>query len=223
MARVTSTPPESPYGPAAPGPGAPGPLGPAPGPVPAAAARATSVPVVVEHRWGDAASDAWWVNVRCQAVLAVVAVVAAVAFGLSGDAGETAQIMIYVWVVHAVMTLVVGYPVGVVAARLLPAAPSRGAATGGFLLAGGVTGALLMCWAGPFAALGWGALGAVTAGGARAWAHGAIERRRARWSRPPLVPHPGVAWVPGTPPREVSPAETGLPERVAHREGTTSA
>lgn len=185
---MTSTPPGSPYGPATSGPVAHGPRG--------------FVPVVVEHRWGDAARDAWSVNVRCQAVLVGVAVVAAIASGLSADVGDTAQILVYVWVVHAVVTLVVGYPVGVVVGRLLPAVPTRGAAFGGFLLAGGVAGALAMSWAGPYSALGWGALGAVTAGGARAWAHGAIERRRVRaWTGSGLVPAPGVGWTPGSPPR----------------------
>jgi len=172
------------------------------GPSGPASAPAGSAPVAVEHRWRDAATDAWSVNVRCQAVLAAVAVVAAVAVGLAADAGETAQMMIYVWMVHAVVTLVVGYPVGVVTARLLPAVPSRGAAAGGFVLAGGVTGALAMCWAGPVAALGWGVLGALTAGGARAWAHGAIERRRGRVrTGVPRVPDHDAAWLPGSPPR----------------------
>lgn len=191
---MSSTPPESPYGPAVRVPG-PVPV-PVPVPVPAPSAYGAGgyAPVAVENRWGDAARDAWSVNVRCQAVLAALALLAGVAVGVSE--GEAAQIMIYVWLVHVVVTLVVGYPLGVVSARLLPAAATRGAAAGGFLLAGGVAGALAMAWAGPFAALGWAGLGALTAGGARAWAHGVIERRRAR-TRPPVPVVPVVPVVAG--------------------------
>lgn len=198
MARVSSsTPPVSPYGPAAPDPATPGPAAPGPGPIPPAGlGHVGYTHPQLEHRWGDAARDAWSVNVRCQAILVVLALLASAAWILSGDALETTQIMAFVWVVHAVVTLVVGYPVGVLAGRILPAAPSRGAAAGGFVLAGGVAGALAMLWAGPVAALAWGALGAATAGGARAWAHGTVERRRMRGATPQVVVSP-TGWAPG--------------------------
>jgi hypothetical protein len=143
---------------------------------PVAGGPGAYVPVRVPRRWGDDARDAWSVNARCQAVLALLGLLATVAVAFSE--AEAAQIVVYAWAVHAGVTLVVGYPVGVVTVRLLPVAATRGAATGGFLLAGGVAGALAMSWSGPPAALVWGALGAAVAGGARAWAHGVIQRRR---------------------------------------------
>lgn len=138
-------------------------------------------------RWQVAARDAWSVVWRCVAILlgiAVVGVVAAVATSQSG-AGGAAYLLGLMWVAHALITLVVGYPVGVVTTRLLPAAPGAPAAVGAFALAGAVAGwavvaTLAHTAAADFSFAVWSALGGVTAGSARAWAQRSVVRRRER-------------------------------------------
>ena len=72
------------------------------------------------------------------------------------------------WGVH--LAAVVGYPLGVLTSRLLAAQASLLAAAITFAAVGGVSAALR-----GGTQLIWFALGAVTAGGARAWAHRTIQ------------------------------------------------
>lgn len=130
--------------------------------------------------WRSAALDAFSVVWRCVAVLSGLAVVVVLVAGatsgdVSADSGGLGIIGI-AWLVHVAVTLVVGYPVGVVVSRVLPEGVSRLAATGAFALAGAVAGSAVVMVAG-FPPVVWFVLGGVTAGGARAWAHGPVRRR----------------------------------------------
>lgn len=138
---------------------------------------ATYPPPPGTGRWGRAARDAWSVQVRCQAVLGGLAL-AATAFVAAAMDIDSAGLMAFVWLAHAVIALVVGYPVGVVVGRMLPPDPTR-ASGWWFALAGAVAGAAIMLATGPGAAVLYAGLGAAVAGGARVWAQGAIERRHA--------------------------------------------
>lgn len=149
-------------------------------------------------RWRAAAVDAWGVVVRCEVVLAGVAAVLAVVLGVSepGDLDDALSILAFAWAVHAVLTLVVGYPVGVAVTRLLPPRPGRGRAGVVYALVGAGTAALIVLVGGlglPAAAA-WAALGAATAGTARVWADRAI-RDRAQRREVPASPAPpaGIA------------------------------
>lgn len=113
---------------------------------------------------------------RCQAVVGVLGLVATLVVAVLMDL-DSAGLIGFVWLVHAVATLVVGYPVGVVAGRLLPADPTRAAAGWWFALAGAVAAAAIMLGSGLAGVVLYAPLGAAVAGGARASAHGAIERR----------------------------------------------
>lgn len=135
-------------------------------------------------RWGRAARDAWSVQWRCQVVLAGIGLVvggyAAVAAGAPD--GQATSLVAVVWAAHAVVTLGVGYPVGVLTGRLLPPTPARGPAAWAFALAGAAAGALVLLalgWRthGWTAVLAWAALGALVAGPSRAWAHRSTRAR----------------------------------------------
>lgn len=136
--------------------------------------------------WRAAARDAWSVVWRCLAVLtalaAVVAVVVAVAYrsdDLLDGATGSASIVGIMWLIHVAVTLVVGYPVGLVVSRPLLGVTSRAGAAGWFALAGAVSGAAVVMIV-QFPPVVWFVLGGVVAGGARAWAHGPIRRRADR-------------------------------------------
>lgn len=139
---------------------------------------ATYPPPPGTGRWGRAARDAWSVQVRCQAVVGALGLVAALAVAVLMDL-DSAGLIGFVWLVHAVVTLVVGYPVGVVVGRLLPDDPTAAAAGWWFALAGAVAALAVMLAFGPGGVVLYVPLGAAVAGGARAWAHGAIARRHA--------------------------------------------
>ncbi|GIG34805.1 hypothetical protein [Cellulomonas pakistanensis] len=181
-------------------------------------------------RWSRAAVDAWGVVVRCEVILAGVAAVLAVVVSAAqqSDLGESISFLSWVWAVHGVITLVLGYPLGVVVTRLLPPRPARGRGAGAYAVAGGVAAALvILLWgvAPPAGVAGWGALGAATAGTARLWADGAIraraERREALAARPvPAVPAPALEATAPTsavqasapPAPESAPPEAAVPE-----------
>ena len=168
-------------------------------PTPAVPAPAAPVPALGRLRWRWAAHDAWAVVGRCEAILAGLAAVVAVGVSAAqqSDVGDAISIMAWVWGIHAVLTLVVGYPLGVVVTRLLPPRPARGTAALGYAAAGASAAALLiLLWgvAPPAAVAGWAALGAATAGSARAWAHRSLRDRALH--RETLAP----AWSAGLPP-----------------------
>jgi hypothetical protein len=146
-------------------------------------------------RWSWAAVDAWGVVARCEAVLAGVAAVAAVAVSAvqQSDLGAAISFLSWVWAVHAVITLVVGYPLGVVVSRLLPPRPGRGHAAGVYALVGGAAAALivLLGGTGSAAAGAWAVLGAVTAGSARFWGDRVIRDRAVRREALALATPPG--------------------------------
>ncbi|HYQ75025.1 hypothetical protein [Cellulomonas sp.] len=148
-------------------------------------------------RWSLASADAWTVVGRCQAILlglvlllGAVGVASDVATGGGGQAiTSIAWIGGLAWLVHALATLVVGYPVGVAVSRLLPPDVSWPGATAAYALAGAACGAGVVLVLGgladaPFPAAPWAGLGAVVAAGARAWAHPAIRRRHAAAAGP---------------------------------------
>lgn len=149
-------------------------------------------PPPARDRWSLAAADAWTVVGRCQAILlGLVLLLGAVGVAsdlATGGAGRAITSIAWIgglaWLVHALATLVVGYPAGVVVSRLLPADASWPRATAAYVLAGGACGAGVVLVLGglagaPFPVAPWAGLGAVVAGGARAWAHRAVRRRHA--------------------------------------------
>lgn len=130
--------------------------------------------------WARAALAALHINLRCLAILTALFVVLLAILAISargeGSLADSAGILTMAWGIHLAAVVVVGYPLGVVTSRLLPADASLLAASAAFAAVGGVSGALLTASFGFGAApLIWFALGAVTAGGARAWAHRAIQ------------------------------------------------
>lgn len=136
--------------------------------------------------WRAAARDAWSVVWRCLAVLTALAAVgtlaaAAVGGSSGGVDGLSASLWIagLAWLIHLAVTLVVGFPVGLVVSRLLLPIASRVGGAGWFALAGAVTGGLIVTIA-QIPPVVWFVLGGVVAGGARAWAHGPIRRRADR-------------------------------------------
>lgn len=159
----------------------------APDPTPPAAPREPDPPVPGASypgrpgsgRTGRAARDAWDVQLRCQAAVAGLAALATVVVAAGAQDDGAVGLMGFVWAVHALVTLVVGYPVGVVVARQVPAGASRTRSSLWFAAAGAVAGGLLTAATMPATAAVYAVLGAGVAGGARAWAHRRIERRGA--------------------------------------------
>jgi len=132
--------------------------------------------------WARAAVAALHINLRCLAILTalfflILAVSTVNSAGRDGSSVDSSGILTAVWAVHVAAVVVIGYPLGVVVSKLLPFASSRLTATAAFAAVGGITGAALTVSFGLGAALAWLALGSVTAGGARAWAHRAICAR----------------------------------------------
>jgi len=128
-------------------------------------------------RWARAGLAALTVNLRCLAILTALSVlllIVAAVLDINQITFE-AYVLALAWGVHLAALVVVGYPLGVLTSRLLPAQPSLVAATATFAAVGGVSGALLTIHFGGAAQLAWLALGAVTAGAARAWAHRTIR------------------------------------------------
>lgn len=155
-------------------------------------------------RTGRAARDAWDVQLRCQAVVAALAVLATVAVAVGSHDDGAAGLMAFVWLVHALVTLVVGFPVGVVVGRQVPAGTTAPRAAAWFAVAGAVTGGLLTLATAPATAVVYALLGGVVAGGARAWAHAPIERRRA--ARDAAAERPAGVVLPPEDPQERVPA-----------------
>jgi len=97
------------------------------------------------------------------------------------DVGTAAAILALVYGLHLAALLVLGWPGGVLTAYLVRHDPSEARHVAAFALAGAVLGAAVLLVAGqPAAAAVWSAVGAVTAGGARAWTGRARRRRAAR-------------------------------------------
>lgn len=165
------------------------------------------------------AQDAWDVVVRCEVILAGLAVLAAliVVVAQPGELGGALAIVGLGWAVHALLTVSVGYAVGVVVTRRLPPRPAGGTAGTAYAVAGGATAALLVLLGGMgLAAVAWAVLGAVTAGSARVWADTSIRsralRREAAALAGPAVPT-GSPWptTAGTP--QPHPGDPGAPGR----------
>ncbi len=154
-------------------PAEPAPLAPAPAPD----APAPDDPRAPTVR--TALVEALMVCWRCAAVLTVLAVVLGAVGVATGGADGAASIVVLVWLVHLLVLAVVGYPMGLVLARLVPQRAGRAQAAGWFALAGALPGLFLLPQMG-VTALVWVGLGAVVAGGSRAWAHPALVARRAR-------------------------------------------
>jgi hypothetical protein len=164
-----------------------------PPPVPDAAVPARPrEPGPARDRWSPAAADAWTVVGRCEAILLALALLLG-AVGVASDiatggGGQAITSIAWIgglaWLVHALATLLVGFPVGVLVSRLLPPDASWSRATAAYAVAGAACGAAVVLVLGglanaPFPAAPWAGLGAVVAGGARAWAHRALRRRHA--------------------------------------------
>ncbi|WP_147795088.1 hypothetical protein [Cellulomonas sp. Y8] len=169
------------------------PAPPARGPVETSGAARTSPPSAPgSDRWSLAAADAWTVVSRCLAILlgllAVAGAVGLVSDVAAGGGGQAITSIAWIgglaWLVHALATLVVGYPAGLFVSRLLPVGASRAGAGVAYALAGAGCGAgTIVVLSGladaDFPGWPWAVLGAVVAGGARIWAHGTIRRRHA--------------------------------------------
>jgi|GEM_PF-4887609 len=109
--------------------------------------------------------------------MGVLGLVATIVLAVSTASVDGSGLVGFVWLAHAVLTLVVGYPVGTVAGRLLPEQPTRATASWSFALAGAAAGAVIMVATNPAVLAGYALFGAVVAGSARAWAHRAIVER----------------------------------------------
>lgn len=121
--------------------------------------------------------NAWEVNLRCAVILTVlVPLIGAVAAAVVGGGQAAAQIIVMIWAVHLAALTLVGLPLGAALCWALPTHASRTCASAWFALAGAVGGGALMGWFSMPALVGWAALGAITAGGARAWAHTHLRR-----------------------------------------------
>lgn len=155
-------------------------------------------------RTGRAARDAWDVQLRCQAAVAALAVLATAVVAVGSHDDGAVGLMAFVWLVHALVTLVVGFPVGVVVARQVPAGTTAPRVAAWFAAAGAVTGGLLTLATAPVTAVAYALLGGAVAGGARAWAHAPIERRRA--ARDAATERSAGAVMPPEDPQEREPA-----------------
>ena len=143
----------------------------------------------VSGRWAQAALAAMYINLRCLAIvtaLAVIFLIVSAVPNMDSFAAGTYYLM-FAWAVHVAAIIIVGYPLGVLTSRLLAADTSQVAATITFTIIGGVSGALLTVALGVEAQLIWCALGAATAGGARAWAHRTVRTQN---SSVPDAPEP---------------------------------
>ncbi|UZN04600.1 hypothetical protein [Cellulomonas sp. S1-8] len=97
------------------------------------------------------------------------------------DAGTAAGIVALMYGLHLAALLVLGWPGGLLTAHLMRHDASEARHVAAFALAGAVLGAAVLLVAGlAGAAVVWAVVGAVSAGGARAWTGHARRRRAAR-------------------------------------------